>query len=142
MTVVDPVAAIRTVLLADGGVAALVETRVYGGEVPEKDTNKMGRACVVVNASGGMGMSGGEGYLELGKQRIDTICYGSTLNEAFTVYCAVHRALKQMHRRVASGVLLHSAEPVSKGVTARDPVTTWPTTLASWSVLASEVAAA
>lgn len=136
---VDPIAAIRTVLLADPAVTALVDTRVHGGEVPAAEVKNMARACVVLNPSGG---PGGEGYNEFGKQRIDTLCYGATLMEAWQVHLAVYTVLKQLRRQKAANVLLHSADPASKGASGRDPVTQWPVTLSSWLVLASEVAAA
>lgn len=139
---IDPIAAIRTVLLADPAVSALVDTRIWGAEVPTEPINEvklMPRAGVVLNPSGG---PGGEGYNEFGKQRIDTLCYGATLMEAWHVHLAVYAVLKQLRRQKAANVLLHSADPAAKGASGRDPVTQWPVTLSSWLVLCSEIAAA
>lgn len=137
---VDPIAAVRTVLLADTAVAALVSTRIYGGEVPASASPTMPRACIVLNAAGGPENPGG-GYQQYGNTRLDVFCYGATLNESWAVYLAAYTALKQMRRQVVSSVLLHSASVSSKGATARDPLTQWPTTLSSWLVLAAEIAA-
>jgi hypothetical protein len=136
----DPVGALMAFLAADAGVAALVDAaHVYGGGIEQDDTPGMPFAAVVVNPSGGYG--GGEGFNEFGRNRIDTICHGSTLSESWQVYLAVHAALKHLSREVVDGVLLHSAEPLSKGALGTDPETQWPTTLASWRVLSAEIAA-
>lgn len=137
---VDVIAALRTVLLANPAVTALVVDRVGGDDVPAGQVKNMPQSCVLLNPSGGPG--GDEGYNEFGWQRVDVFCHGATLTESWQVYLAVYTALKQMRRQVAANVLLHSAEPVSKGARGTDPVTEWPTTLSSWQILASEVVAA
>jgi hypothetical protein len=137
--IVDPIAAVSSVLLADADVAALAGVRVYGGAVPDTAKTAMPQACVVVKPAGGAGA--GEGYMQWGRSRVDTYCYGASLHEAWNVYLAVYGALKQLQRQVADGVLLHSAAVLSKGALGVDPETQWPVTLASFSVTASEVAA-
>jgi hypothetical protein len=136
---VDPVAAIRTILLADSDVAALVGTRI-GDEVPASAVASMPQAAIVLNPAGGPGRPGG-GYQEYGKQRIDVICYGETLGQSWRVYLAAYAALKQLQRQISEGVLVHSAEVSSKGSRGLDPTTQWPTTFSSWLVLASEITA-
>lgn len=138
---VDPIAAIIAVLLADPDVAALVSMHVFGGEVPETLNATMPLDCVVVKAAGGPGSPGG-GFQDYGQSRLDFFCYGPTPNASWAVYLAVFHALKQMHRQKSAGVLLHSADCVSKGASGRDPVKQWPLTLTSFLVLASEVTAA
>lgn len=139
---VDPLAALRAVVVADATVSALT-THVFAGEIPEADNNLMPRASVVLSPSGGPGSSD---YLDFGASRVDVWCYGANLHEAYVVYLAVYQALKQMRRQkvpLAGGnVLLHTADPLSKGSTGRDPEKQWPTCLSSWLVKASEIAAA
>lgn len=139
---VDPIEAVRTFLLADASTAALVETRVFGQEIGRPDVRKlMPVAAIVLNGSGGPASPGG-GFQEYGKERVDAFCYGATLNESRKVYLAAYSALKQLARQKINGVLVHSVTVASKGATALDPVTQWPLTLASFYVLAAEVAAA
>jgi len=137
----DPIAAIRTVLLADTATAALVSTRIYGGEVPAAVEAAMPQGSIVLSPAGGLPNPGG-GFQQYGNTRLDVCCYGATLNQAWQIYLAVYTALKQMRSQHASNVLLHSVTVVSKGVLARDPVTQWPTALSTFNVLASEVASA
>jgi len=141
MTDADPLAAVRALLEADAAVAAIVGTRVSGGELPEAETKNMPRPNIVLKPAGGPGEPGG-GYQDYGKTRIDVICYGSTLNDSWLLYLAAYTALKAISRVKSSGVLLHSAQVSSKGSTARDPVKQWPVTYSSWLVLASEITAA
>ncbi len=140
MSAVDPVAAIRTVLLADTAVAALVAARIYGAEIPESVTDEMPQAAIVVNPAGGSAFPGG-GFQRYGAQRIDLWCHGVTLGEAWDVYLAAYEALKQMRSHIVGGVALKTVTVASKGVLARDPVTQWPTALSSWIVFAGEAAA-
>lgn len=138
---VDPIKGVRALLLADTDVAALVGDSVYGAEIPETLSASMPVAAIVLKPAGGPSRPGG-GYQQFGAVRVDVVCYGETLKQSWSVYLAVYTALQDLRRGVYDGVLLHSADPSSKGVTARDPVTQWPTTYSSWLVLASEVAAA
>lgn len=136
---VDPVAAVRTILLADSAIAALVGTRV-SGEIEDDEAKNMPRANIVLSPSGGPGNPGG-GYQQYGKTRLDVICYGANLYESWLVYLAAYGVLKAIQRAKAAGVLVHTAEVSSKGSAARDPVKQWPVTYSSWLVQASEVAA-
>lgn len=134
----DPTSALRTLLLANGTVVALVGARVRALELHADDAKTMPQACIVLKPAGG---PGGEAYQDYGRSRIDVICYGATLDESLDVYLAVYPALKSIQRAKVAGVLLHSAEVSSKSSTARDPVKEWPVTYSSWLVLAAEIAA-
>jgi hypothetical protein len=138
---VDPVAAIRALLLADADTHALVGDQGVVDEIDEAIAPSMPKAIIVLKPSGGPGSPGG-GYQQYGASRIDLICYGATLYESYHVYLAVYGMLKHLHRVVSQGVLIHSATPQSKGSTARDPLNQWPVTYSSWVVLAAETAAA
>lgn len=137
MSALDPIAALRTTLLADHDVATITNERIFGGELPDSESKSQPRAAVVLKPAGGAGNPGG-GYQQYGKTRVDVICFGETLNESWAVYLATYAALKGIRRVVSDGVLLHSADVSSKGVTARDAVKQWPITYSSWLVLAAE----
>lgn len=136
---VDPVAAVRALLLADAAVAARVGTRITG-EIVEAEAPNMPRQNIVLKPAGGPSEPGG-GYQDYGKVRLDVICYGSTLNESWLLYLDTYAVLRAIRRVKSQSVLVHSAEVSSKGSTARDPVKQWPVTYSSWFVLASEITA-
>jgi hypothetical protein len=137
---VDPIAALVAWLNLDGTLVALVDGRTYGGELPREQVAAMPRAAVVLRPAGG-GLLG-RAYQDVGDVRVDVECYGAVARQAWEVNLAVYQALKHLSRVVSAGVLLHWAQPSSKGVLARDPVTDWPVCLASYQVLAAEVPAA
>lgn len=120
--------------------AALVSTRVYGGELPKGDVALMPRATVVVKRAGGGVI--GTAYQDYSDVRVDVIGYGANLLQADQVFLTVHDALKHMRSAVYASTLLHWARLSAGAFTGRDPDTDWATCLSSWQVLASEVAAA
>lgn len=127
MTIPDPVALARVLLLADAAVAALVGENVYGGELPDSLNAAMPAKAVVITPAGGPGRRGTLAYR---RNRIDTVCYGATLEDAWSVHLAVREALETM---TASGAL-RSIETSSDGTLARDPRTEWPSCYASYLV--------
>lgn len=136
----DPIAALRTILLADPDLDTAVNGQVYGGEIPEAESKSMPVAAVVLRPAGGPSTPGG-GYQQFGKQRVDVVCYGHTLSESYAIDRLVYPILNAIQRQVADSVLVHSATCEAKAATARDPLKQWPTTYSSWLVLAAEVAA-
>jgi hypothetical protein len=135
----DPLNAVYALLRADTALTNRVAGRVFNKEMSASENAAMPRACVVISPSGGPGEGGYEQY---GRIRIDGWCYGVTLNEAWLVYLDAKAAMKRIDRDVWATVLVHWAKLTAGGTLARDPVNQWPTTLASWSVLVSEIAAA
>jgi hypothetical protein len=133
----DPIEALVTWLKADADTAALVGTRVFGGELPTAQNASMPRRCVVIQPAGGGIM--GNAYQDYGDFRVDVDCYGETPYEAWRTYLAVAGALKHLNRELSEGVLLHWARASGKGVSGRDPDTDWPITFASFQVLAAEI---
>lgn len=127
----DPLAELRTLLLEDAAVAALAETRVYSGEVPRDLNSSMAVAAVVLAPAGGPGRPGA---LKVRRTRVDTVCYGATLNQAWKLHLAVREALETISRRVGS---LISIETSSDGSLARDQATQWATCYASYTVLSA-----
>ncbi len=134
----DPIKALIAYLQTDDYVAARVDNRVFGGSVDEDENPNMPRCCVVLAPAGG-GMIGQTN--DFGDVRIDTLCYGSDEAEAWQVYRTVLRAMKLLERETIDGVLLHWARVSAGGATGTDPVTAWPVCVASFQVLAAEIAA-
>jgi hypothetical protein len=137
MTVADPIEALAAFLKADAGVASIVGTRVFGGELPRAEISSMPRQAVVLLPAGGGAQ--GLGFQEWGDQRVDVDCYGATPRDGWLLYLAVNAALKQLSHDEFSSVMLMSATPSGRGIPARDPETDWPVTLSSWTLLAHEI---
>lgn len=134
----DPVKALMSVLAANADVAALVSTRVFGGELPESQATSMPRLCLVVtHAGGGHFGTSWQNYTDL---RFDVFSYGATRHEAAQLWRAVHRALKGLRHTVSASVRLHWARQAGGPIPLRDPDTDDPYVLSTWQVLISEVA--
>lgn len=131
MTIADPIADIRTLLLADTAVAALVDTRVFGGELPQAEAAQMPRAAVVVSPAGGPGRPK---FMKIRHTRVDTICYGATLHDSWKLHLAVREALETLDHRSSSVMAIEAA---SDAANARDSVKQWPTCYASYRVLST-----
>lgn len=138
MSAADPIAALRTLLLATGSVTALVTDRVRALRLHADDAKTMPVSLVLLKPAGG---PGGEAYQEYGKTRVDVICYGATEDDAYDLYLTVYPVLKAIQRTKVANVLLHECSVSSKGSTAIDPLKQWPVTYSSWLVLAAEIAA-
>lgn len=141
MTAVDPIGALVTFLLDDPDVAARTENRVYGGELPAEETQSedFPRTAVVVSPAGG-GLLTGRAYENFSDLRVNVVCYGATVREAWLTHLDTRAALKQMRRTLVGDVTLHWARESVSAPVARDPVTKWPTALGQFQVLAAEVA--
>jgi hypothetical protein len=131
MTIADPISDIRTLLLADTAVAGLVDTRVFGGELPEAESAQMPRAAVVVSPAGGPGRPK---FMKIRHTRVDTICYGATLHDSWQLHLAVREALETLARPSGS---VKAIEMSAEAANARDPVKQWPTCYASYRVLST-----
>lgn len=136
----DPVKALMLLLLADADVAALVGSRVFGGELPEAEAVSMPRSCLVVREAGG-GLLG-TGWQQYTDVRFDVFAYGATPRDASILWRAVHRRMKTFARARYGSTLLHWAKPDAGPLPLRDPDTEAPYVFTSWQVLLAEVAAA
>lgn len=134
MAVADLIGAIVAFLKADAALAALVGTRVFGGELPEGETANMPRRAIVVRKSGGVSRTG-DSYLEHDTKRVDVFAYGATPYEASQVLETAALALRRLRRSVHAGVLLHTAEQASGALPGREPTTEWPREFQSFQVL-------
>lgn len=133
MTIPDPVADIREILLADTGVSGLVSERVYHSELPDAESQNMPQQAVVVAQAGGPGR---QKTLKIRVIRLDTLCYGATLYESYELHQAVREVVETLSRRSNSVI---SVETISDGQNARDPLKQWPVCLASYRVLTTTI---
>ena len=132
----DTLAAAILLLKADVEVALLVNTRVFGEELPPEEAADMPRAAVLLRTSSNAAGIGGYSRLEV--NGIDAYCFGETPAQAEEVRRAVHEAFKQARRAVVEETLLHSFDQIGSPRADRDPDTQWPYSLSSWRMLASE----
>ncbi len=130
----DIVAALVTVLKADGGVSALVGARVFGLELPGAEAANMPRKAVVLAPSGGASLAAGS-YSEHDTQRIDAFAYGETLFEAHRVRTAVSDAFRALRRGKTGTTLIHWVEPAGGWASQRESKLEWPRAFQSFQVL-------
>lgn len=131
MTIPDPIAEIRSLLLADADVASLAGTNVFGDEIKESVRATMPAPVVVLLDAGGPGRAGFNLYR---RTRIDTLCYGETLSQSAELHRFVREVIETMNRPTGT---LFSAEVSSDGVNRRDPATQWPLCIASYLVMSA-----
>jgi hypothetical protein len=125
----DPIGAVISYLNSQPGIINLVESRVYGLELPKADAENMPQQSIVINPAGGIGQAS---FIETFKIRLDFFCYGETPYDAWRVYLALHIVLKQMDRNVTASTLLlsfiHSAGPFP----SRNTLAEWPVIIDTW----------
>ena len=131
---------LRSYLLADATLAALVSTRIFNFELPASETASMPRQCVVLSLAGGPGSAD---YIRIGRIRIDVWNYGESPAKAWDVRQASHDALKHIRQDEktisgGSGVMLHNAIEASGPRNFKDPEGNYPVILETWIVTASE----
>jgi len=137
----DPVEAIVAFLAADATVAALVNSRVYGVELPQSQIQSMPRKSIVVRRSGGGGLSAGDrSRVGLSLPRMDVFSYGETPYQASRVDLAAYGALKQMVANNQGACRLLDTQLAGGPIDLREPDTQWPLVFRSYLVAAAEVA--
>ena len=123
----NPIFAIVELLLADQPVAFLVDDRVYGEEIPERDNQHMPRPAVVVNHAGGGSLGpGARSRAPWVVTRLDIQSYGKTPEEASILHWWVYRRLTTMGREVWANTLLQDAVVSGGPIPSRDSNTDWP----------------
>lgn len=108
-----------------GPVTTLVDTRVFGGELPPGETASMPRKAIVLKKSGGVSLTG-ESHVEHDTQRVDLFAFGETPHEAARVARAAALGLRRLRRSVHANVLLHWANSAGGALSGREPNTEWP----------------
>lgn len=136
----DPVEALLEVLKADETILSLVGARVFGGELPAEEVDRMPRRCIVLAPAGSLGAFG-RGFQRYGDQRFDVFCYGSAPREAHRVWIAVYQAFKHLRPTVKASCRIYWANAAGGPIPLRDPETEWPFTAGSFQVLVGELAA-
>jgi hypothetical protein len=135
MSIANPLTALKSHLLYDGGVSDLVGSRVFAGELPKNEADNMPRYTVVATLAGGGGPASDVPLMYV---TVDVTCYGATGLQATTLYLAARQALRTLRRTTLSESLLHSAVELAGPLELRDPDTHWPFTWSSWRIIASE----
>jgi hypothetical protein len=130
----DIVTAIVELLKADAGIAALAGEHVYGGELPPDVPALMPRSAIVVQPSGGVPFAPAS-TADLEAQRIDLVCYGPTLREAFALRSRGNRVLLDTKRRVIASTLIHWVQWAGGYLTGRDRDAGWPYAFQSYQAL-------
>lgn len=139
MTVItDPIAAVVRFLKSDVDTAAMVGTRVFGGELPLTENASMPRCAVVIRNAGGGLLPISSSYVRVNDIRLDTYCYGTTPSQAFRVYRCVAGALKQMPRNLQGQTLLHWARTAAGPSNVVEGPTEWNVTYSSWQIFYAE----
>ena len=136
----DPLVALKTLLLANDDVKALVDTRVYIAELDAEDSKDMPQAAIVLQNS--PGATAPKGCMKVGAVTFDLWAYGANTEQASTVDRAAYGLLKFLLRKDVDNTLIHSVTPISDPVYLRDEDTKSPVYIRSYSVLAAEIATA
>ena len=128
----DVHSAIRTLLVADSGLTALVNTRVFAGrDVPPPGTAPGDGACLTFRVRGGAGGYRGRDYEDaLIVPSVQFKCYAASEIKAFEVYRALVDALHNGH----DGTVLH-AEEAGVGQPVEEPGTEWRFVLSFFEVM-------
>jgi hypothetical protein len=129
----DPVEALKTILLADAGIADTVDARVFGGELPAAEAAHMPRAAVVLRPSGGTSLTAGS-FARHDTQRIDLLAYGATSQEADALARRCHLLFIDLRRQVIAGCLIHWVDTAGGLSARRDRDAVWPFALQSFQI--------
>lgn len=122
---VEPLAPIRAMLLADAGISAASDGRIFVGEIPKNEAKHMPRPALLIKASGGTSLTAGSD-VNHDTQRIDLFAYAATPRDAAHLQQLASRRLRLLKREVFAGALLHWAQQAGGFSNARDPDTDWP----------------
>jgi len=131
---IDPLAALRQVLLADRAIQDLCESRVYVGELPPLEADAQARKAVLLAPTGGVERRGSGPIM---RTRFTAWCYGESLVEAGRMDRAVQECLGNLSRRTVDLALIHSVFP-SRSATGRDANTGWPLQYSTMTVIFDE----
>jgi len=129
---IDVHATIRTFLLADVDLAALVNTRVFAGrDVPPPGTNPGDGPCLTFKVRGGAGGYRGRDYEDaLVLPSVQFKSYARSELEAYTVYRTLVDALHNGH-----GASILHAEEAGVGQPLEEPDTEWRFVLSFFDVM-------
>lgn len=130
---------IKDFLEADATVAALVGTKIYGGELPNSEVANMPQDCVVIHlAGGGAAPRIGASTIPISRPRYDFKCYGQTVLTAMQLYAAVHSALRCLTQQVINNTVLYAAIMEAGPVNLRDADGQWPFVFAVYTIASAD----
>ncbi|ALJ14266.1 hypothetical protein [Sphingopyxis macrogoltabida] len=132
----DPIAALRTWLLADAPIAELVGEDVFGGSLDGDILDRGPKAALVVTPSGGPSLTG-RSNAEFDTARIDLIAYGATPAEADALMRTAAPRLWTIDRIVIGDTLIHWVNRAGGAGMARKSDTQWPQAFRSFQILYS-----
>lgn len=112
-------------LAAQATLAALVDGRIYGEQLPPDQTASMPRPAIVIKASGGVSTTGAS-KLEHDTQRVDVFAFGRTPHEASGVLRQAAHELRHLERGVYGGVGIYWVNRAGGLLSTREPGTEWP----------------
>jgi hypothetical protein len=121
----DIIGAIVERLKAQASVAALVGTRVFGGELPPEETAHQPRGTVVIRPAGGGSITAGT-FCQHDTQRFDLLAYAATPAEANALARTCRTDLVTLRRKVVAGCLIHWIERAGGFSAGRDRDGSWP----------------
>lgn len=130
----DLEAGLRAYLLDYAPLAAAIDTRVFGGELPADETAFMPRGAIVLKSSGGVSLTA-ESENDHDTQRVDLFSFGETPREAATIMRIAAYGLRQLKRGIYGGVLIHWVNPAGGSTQGREPGTEWPRHFQSFQAL-------
>lgn len=129
-----------------------VAGRIFADELPDHIVSMMPVIALVIRPAGG-GSAYGGGYQQFSEERLDIHHYAGTPQAARLLFEDTKQVLKQMPRNRQGDTLLHWAHPAGGPTSMREPgpgwpggvpdnTIHWPFTVASWTVLAADIALA
>jgi len=120
---VDAVAAIVELLLADPTVNMMTAQRVFGGDLPVSEVASMPRDCVVVTYVGGEQRRGTSPVFGA---RLTIWSWSKSFSAAGKLDGAVFDVLDNVIRKTIGHVLIHAVAPVGAPTAFKDADTGWP----------------
>lgn len=131
---IDPLVALRQILLAEPAIQELCENRVYVGEMAADEVKDQARKAVVLTPTGGVEARGTSPIM---RSRFTAWSYGESLIEAGVMDRAVQDCLKHLQRRTVDLALIHAVFP-ARSATGRDANTGWPLQYSAMTVIFDE----
>lgn len=121
--ITDVITSLIVFLQNDYEVDALVDGRIYGDNLPQREIENMPRKCAVLMEAGGLQNND---YLPLRQPRVDIYSYGETYYEAGKLDRAIYKALKDLNRKKVDNTLMHGVALSGGAYSLRDNDTGWP----------------
>ncbi len=136
-TAPDVVMGLIAYLQAQASVTALMDpANIWDFEVPENMDAQMPQpGCLIAPHGGPKDLA----PLELSYSRVQVRSFHETPHLAYTVYWAVHLALKALGPSVWSATYIHNVIQQSGPIFGRDPTLQWPMQTAIYEVKASDL---